>query len=84
MQQCGFHRLQTFSVIGHWLLLRVRYESWKTYILSYYDSVLREVDKLVTTKWKTEDHRYRYCEIFFSGINQMISEYSRQINQWQC
>ena len=57
-----------------------RCKGWKTYTLSYYDSLIREMVKLVTMEGTTEDHNY--CEIFLHGINRMLNDYTNQSDKF--
>ena len=45
----------------------------KTYTLSYYDNILRELIKLAAMVTQTEDQRC--CEILFRLINRMCQEF---------
>ena len=64
----GGDRLSSESVFLD--TLHSRCKSWKTYTLSYYDSILKELVKLVTMETVTENAEY--CELFFELINEMI------------
>ena len=46
-------------------VLRSRCKSWKTYALSYYDSILKELVNLVTMETVTENAGYFFIFIFF-------------------
>ena len=54
-------------------VLHSRCKSWKTYTLSYYDSILKELVKLVTMDTLTENAEY--CELFFELINEIICKF---------
>ena len=55
-------------------VLYTRCKSWKTYTLSYYDSILKELVKLVTMETVTENAKY--YELFFELINKMICKFN--------
>ena len=55
-------------------VLHSRCKSWKTYTLSYYDSILKELVKLVTMETVTENAEY--CELFLELINEIICKFN--------
>ena len=74
----------------NWFLFSI-YKSWKTYTLSqrrdrrkrsyyglwsYYDSVLKEMFKLVTKESKQEN--CDYCELFLTLINKMLQSFASE------
>ena len=54
-------------------ILHSRCKSWKTYTLFYYNSILKELVRLVTMDTLTENAEY--CELFFELINEMICKF---------
>ena len=73
----GEHRLANEVVLLDVLHSRVR--QWKTYTtLSYYDTVLRQLVRLVTMEAMKESHEY--CQLFFTKINEMLTDLARDSN----
>ena len=69
----GNHRLSNETVFLD--VLHSRCKTWRTYTLSYYDIVLKQLVKLATMEVERENGKY--CEIFFQQINKMLIEYRR-------
>ena len=67
----GNHRLSNEAVFLN--VLHSRCKTWRTYTLSYYDIVLKQLVKLATMEVERENGKY--CEIFFQQISKMLNEY---------
>ena len=60
-------------------ILIFRSKSWKTYTLSYYDSLVREMIKLLTMESNAENSSY--CALFFTLINEMFDKFMKENGQ---
>jgi len=68
----GTHPLSTETI--HLDVLHSHTKGWKTYTLSYYDQILRQMVKVATMECPTEDKKC--CKLFFTVINEMLQEYT--------
>ena len=59
-----------------------RCKSWKTYTLSYYDDLLRELIKLAIMETKNEDKDC--CALFLRGINRMCQKFINKRDGTSC
>ena len=60
-------------------ILIFRYKLWKPYTLSYYDSCLRKMIKLVTMESNAENASY--CALFLTLVNEMLEKFMKENNQ---
>ena len=56
-------------------------KGWKTYTLSYYESILREMIRLARMECPFENHKC--CKLFFKTINRMMAEYAKDVGRFQ-
>ena len=59
-----------------------RCKSWKTYTLSYYEDLLRELIKLAIMKTKNQDKHC--CALFLRGINRMCQNFINKADGTTC
>ena len=69
------------SETGFLDVLHSHCKGWKTYTLSYYDSILREIIRLATMECPSENHKC--CDLFFKTINRMMAEYAKDEGRFQ-
>ena len=66
----GDHRLSNETVFMN--VLHSRCKSWRTYTLSYYDLVLKQLVKIATMEAEIENGKY--CKLSLRQINKIIND----------